>query len=111
MTLVPLVGWSLITFQRHWHKVFDPAPNIGFLAHARSLATQLAAARPERISQLHKLIFADYLNAAITTFFVGLVAILVLDSVRLWIKLLAGNAAATTSETAFVPTRLAEGEI
>jgi carbon starvation protein len=111
VTFIPLVWLVAVTFSAAWEKVWNPAPNIGFFAHARTLQTQLATATPDRISQLHKLIFADRLNAGMTIFFVSLVAILMIESISLWLRILAGHAKAETHEAAFVPTRLAEGEI
>ncbi len=111
LTLLPLAVLVAITFSAAYQKVLNPAPSIGFLAHAHALVAQATNASPERLSVMRKLIFADRLNAVITTFFVALVAILMLDSLRLWIALLLNGARATSHETPFVPTRLAEGEI
>ncbi|HEY0564798.1 MAG TPA: carbon starvation CstA family protein [Terriglobales bacterium] len=110
VTFVPLVWLVTVTFSAAFQKVWNPAPNIGFFAHARLLQAQIAAA-PEKAAQLSKLIFADRLNAGMTIFFVSLVAILMIESCALWIRILAGRAKAETHESAFVPTRLAEGEI
>src|SRR5450432_1773439 len=57
VTLIPL-GWLVaVTFTASWHKVLDPNPRVGFLAHARQLAA--AGANP-------RLIFNDRLDAAVT---------------------------------------------
>ncbi len=37
VTLAPLTALVTITFTASWHKVFDPNPRIGFLAHASQL--------------------------------------------------------------------------
>ena len=111
VTLTPLVWLVSVTFTAAYQKVRSPAPNIGFLAHARTLQAQLAIAAPDRVPLLHKLIFADRLNAGLTLFFVSMVAILMVESVALWVRILLGHARAETHESAFVPTRLLEGEI
>src|SRR5262249_47490051 len=38
VTLAPLAWLIAVTFSAAWHKMFDPNPLIGFLAHARLLA-------------------------------------------------------------------------
>ena len=44
VTLAP-AGWLVaVTFTASWHKIFDPNPRIGFLAHAQQLAAGPAAA-------------------------------------------------------------------
>lgn len=111
VTGIPLAALVAITFSAAYQKVWNPAPNIGFFAHARSLQAQIGQATPERVAQLQRFIFADRLNAGMTIFFVALVTILMIESVSLWVRILAGQAKAETHEAAFVATRLVEGEL
>src|SRR5437764_11503379 len=56
VTLLPL-GWLVsVTFTAAWQKIFDPSPRIGFLAHARNLASSTPAPEASR------LIFNDRLD-------------------------------------------------
>ncbi|MBV9670462.1 MAG: carbon starvation protein A, partial [Acidobacteriales bacterium] len=102
VTLVPMAWLVTVTFTAALEKVFHPAPKIGFLAHARSLQSTPGATR---------LIQADYLNAGMTLFFIALVAILMIESLTLWIRIALGHKTAETFEADFITTRLAEGEI
>ncbi len=54
----PLAWLVAVTFTASWHKIFDPNPRIGFLAHAQQLANAAVQA-PEPA----RLIFNDRLDA------------------------------------------------
>ena len=102
VTLVPLVWLVTVTFNASWHKVLDPDPHVGFLAQARALGAAPATAATAR------LIFNNRLDAAVTTGLVGMVALVLVESIRKWIAVLAGREEASVKESPFVMTRLAE---
>jgi carbon starvation protein len=102
VTLVPLAWLVSVTFTASWQKMFDANPRIGFLAHARELvsgATQSPA--------VARLIFNDRLDAAVTGLLLVMVALILLESVLLWVTVLSGRKQARVSEAPFVPTRFA----
>jgi len=102
VTLVPLCWLVAVTFSASYHKVLNPNPRIGFLAHARQLANAGADAR---------LIFNDRLDAAVAGVLVVLVAVVLIESALEWVRVLSGRKAAEVREAPFVVTRLAlEGE-
>jgi carbon starvation protein len=102
VTLAPLAWLIAVTFTASWHKMFDPNPRIGFLAHAR----QLAAGVPSR--EVSRLIFNDRLDAAVTGVLVFLVTLILLESAWLWIRVVSGSKPAVVREAPFVMTRFAE---
>ena len=104
ITLVPLAWLVAVTFTASWQKVFDSNPRIGFLAHARQLASSAAG------SEVSKLIFNDRLDAAVTGVLVFLVALILLESAFLWMSVLSGRMQARVKEAPFVPTRFAAEE-
>ena len=102
VTAVPL-GWLVVVcFTAGWQKIFSPLPALGFLAQADQLA-----AGPQTAST-SALIFNARLDAAVTAIFLILVATILIDSIRVWIGVLGGTRKTTTTETPFVPSRLAE---
>jgi len=102
VTLAPAAFLVTVTFTAAWHKVFDPNPRVGFLAQAQALAAGPASAANTR------LIFNNRLDAAVTCALVVLVALVVLESARVWLGVLSGSHAAEVKESPFVMTRLAE---
>src|SRR5882672_9574234 len=98
VTLIPLCWLVAVTFTASYHKVLNPNPRIGFLAHARQLASAGADAR---------LIFNDRLDAAVAGTLVVLVAVVLIESALEWSRVLSGRKAAEVRETPFVMTRLA----
>ena len=101
VTLIPLCGLVAVTFTASWHKILNPNPRIGFLAHARQLAA--AGANP-------RLIFNDRLDAAVTAVLVGMVAMILIESSRECMRVISGSNFAATKEAPFVITRLATEE-
>jgi len=102
VTLVPLAWLLAVTFTASWHKVFDLNPRIGFLAQARALAAGPATAATAR------LIFNNRIDAFVTAALVAMVALVLIESARQWIRVFTGREEARVKETPFVLTRLAE---
>jgi carbon starvation protein len=101
VTLVPLFWLVAVTFTASWHKVLDPNPRVGFLAHARQLAA--AGANP-------RLVFNDRLDAAVTSVLVVMVAMILTESSVVCLRIISGGKSAATNEAPFVMTRLAVEE-
>ena len=104
VTLVPLAWLVAVTFTASWQKMFNPNPRIGFLAHAR----QLASSAPTHATS--QLIFNDRLDAVVTGVLISMVALILLESVFLWISVLSGRMQARVKEAPFVATRFAAEE-
>jgi len=117
ITLLPLVWLLSVTVTAGFQKVSSPEPRIGFLAQARLLATQQSALHhavataqqsgdvaalsiaQKNLAANRSLYFNNVLDAVVAGLFLALVAIIVLLSVREWLRLLAGRRPSTLSET------------
>jgi carbon starvation protein len=104
VTLVPLVWLVLITYTASWHKIFDPNPRIGFLSHARQLEHGIITAATPRF------IFNDRLDAAVTGVLIFLIALILIESVLKWTRVLSGRQDSEVQEAAFIATRFAPEE-
>jgi carbon starvation protein len=108
VTLAPLCALVAVTFTASWHKIFDPNPRIGFLSHARLLASQMATS--SKPSDLARFMFNDRLDALVAGVLVCLVSVILVESVIEWARVLSGRKEACVKETAFVTTRFAADE-
>jgi len=98
----PLAWLLTVTMTAGWQKIFSADPRIGFLAQAEALTQKLAAGLipAEKLVETQTVIWNARLDAAVTALFMTLVAIVVLDAMRVWWRTLrgAGSAPAVTSE-------------
>jgi len=97
VTLVPLAWLITVTMTAGYQKVFSTDPKLGFLAHAASLTGST-------LPDTARLIFNDRLNAVVALFFMAVVAMLVLTSLREWWLVLSRRKPAMVHEAPFVPT-------
>jgi carbon starvation protein len=100
VTVLPLVWLVTVTMTAVWLKVFSPDPKLGLLAHAASLAGGSAP-------NAGRLIFNDRLDATVALLFMGIVALVLLVSIREWWLVLSHRKAAVSRETPFVESRYA----
>jgi carbon starvation protein len=109
ITCAPLAWLLTVTFTAATQKIFSPVPAIGFLAQAAALEATLETAANPALTR--SLIFNARLDAAVCGVFLVLVAVIVLDSVRVWIGILRGVGDARVHETPFVQTQLRAEEL
>ena len=102
VTLLPLAWLSVVTLTAGWQKVFSSAPALGFLAHARSLADST-------LPTAGRMIFNDYLNAALSLFFMAVVLVVIAASMREWLLVAARKKAPRVHEAPYVESTLAAG--
>jgi carbon starvation protein len=105
ITCVPLVWLVTVTFTAAWQKIFSPLPSLGFLAQADKLA-----AGPQTPAT-QTLIFNAHLDAVICGMLMLLVAIVLADSVRVWVGILRGTREAEIREAPFVLSQLQVEEL
>jgi carbon starvation protein len=105
ITCAPLVWLVTVTFSAAWQKIFSPLPSLGFLAQADKLA------RGPQTAATQTLIFNAHLDAVICGLLMALVAIVLLDSLRVWVGILRGTREAEIRESPFVVSQLRAEEL
>ena len=111
ITCVPLVWLVSATFTAAWQKIFSPIPALGFLAQADGLEAALRAGKAANAAAAQTLIFNARLDAVVCGVFMVLVAVVLIDSVRVWAGILNGSREAQVNEAPFVLTQLRAEEL
>ena len=106
VTLLPLAWLLAATLTAGWQKVFAADSRLGFLAHAASVAEQVAAGTMQA-AMGSRLIFNDRLDAVVTAIFMIETLLELLSSVREWILILSRRKPARVQESPFVETAYA----
>jgi carbon starvation protein len=103
VTLAPLAWVLTVTLTAGYQAVFSPDTNLGFLAHARRTAEQVAAGTidPALGAQL---LFNDRLDAGVALLFMSITVLVITASAREWVLVLTRRRPATAKETPFVET-------
>ena len=85
VTIVPTVWLVICTVTAGLEKVFSPNPKVGFLSHAgkfsQALASQQILAPAKSLSEMSRIIFNDYLDAALAALAVAIVLVMVVFGV------------------------------
>jgi carbon starvation protein len=113
VTAVPTAWLVTVTYTASYYKIFSPDPYLGFLAQANQLQRALEAGTvpAARIAATRAQIFNNQLDAVVCGVFVVLVTLILVDSLRIWTKILFGGVGARVGETPFVMTQLRPEEI
>lgn len=111
VTCAPLTWLVIVTFSAGYEKLFSDQPRIGFLAEAAKVQAAIDAGTVANVAAAKTQIFNAQLDAFVCGLFLVLVTTILVDSIRIWFGILAGNRKNELSETPFVLTRLAAEEL
>ncbi|HVX41206.1 MAG TPA: carbon starvation CstA family protein [Gemmatimonadaceae bacterium] len=105
VTITPLAWLTIVTMAAGWAKLFSPDPKLGFLSHAHGIERQIASgALPaviKSVADARRMIYNDYLDAAVAAFFMVSVVVILADSLREWSSVLRGRKPLISSEVPF----------
>ena len=110
ITCAPLVWLVGTTFTAAWQKIFSPVPAIGFLAQADRLEAVLRSVHGTDAAT-RTLIFNARLDAGVCGVFLVLVAVILVDSIRVWAGILTTSGDRQLHEAPFVLSRLRAEEL
>jgi carbon starvation protein len=102
VTVLPLVWLTAATLTAGWQKVFSQDPALGFLAHAASLAN---STNPGAV----RMIFNDRVDAALAAFFMAIVVVVLVASMREWYLVAFRRKAPQVNEAPYVESQLVTG--
>jgi carbon starvation protein len=85
VTIVPTVWLVVCTLTAGWEKLFHPSPSIGFLAQANRFSEALAQgtvmAPAKSIADMQRIVFNNYLDAAMCALFMAIVVAMIVAGV------------------------------
>jgi carbon starvation protein len=104
VTIVPTIWLVVCTLVAGWQKVFHEAPAIGFIAQANRFSEALAQGKilapAKSIGDMHRVIFANYLDAALCAMFMAIVVAMVVSGV-IGIRRALATPTASTNEVGY----------
>ncbi len=106
VTLGPLAWLLAVTLTAGWQKILADDPRLGFLAHARTTAAQVAAGGMDPAKGA-RLVLNDRLDAVVAAVFMLVTVVLVTACMREWAMILARRKAPVVRESPFVETAYA----
>jgi carbon starvation protein len=105
VTLLPLAWLGTVTMTAGWQKIFSPDVKLGFLSHARLIEGAVASgalpAAIKTVGDAQRVIFNDYLDAAVAGFFMISVVVILTASISEWWAVLGGRKPVVSSEVPF----------
>ena len=105
VTVLPLAWLAVVTMSGAAIKIFSSDPKLGFLASARLFdAAAHSGVLPPGLADAGaaaQMAFNARLDAAVATFFMVSVVVIIADSAREWVQVIAGRKPARTTEVPF----------
>ncbi len=113
ITAAPLLWLVAVTFTAGYQKIFSDQPRVGFLSEASHLQSAIDAGSIAvgKMSEAQATIFNDRLDAAVCGLFLIMVALILVDSVRVWFRILNSAREVKLDESPFVLSRLQTEEL
>ncbi|MGX9707684.1 carbon starvation CstA family protein [Laceyella tengchongensis] len=107
VSFVPLVWLTTVTMTAGWQKLFHDSPSVSFLRAAekyeQAIASGQVLAPAKSIAEMEHIAFNNHIDAVMTLLFMALVAIIILDAVRVWYKVLVKRENLPLKEAPYVP--------
>jgi carbon starvation protein len=109
VTLLPLAWLAIVTLTGGFIKIFSETPRLGFLSHAKLFEGLIAAGTlPPGVASLeaaNRMVFNDYLDAAVAAFFMISVIVIIVASAYEWFSCVTGRKIAVSTEVEYSHTR------
>ncbi|AUL45730.1 carbon starvation protein A [Bordetella trematum] len=106
VTILPTIWLLVCTLTAGWQKIFDADPRVSFLAHAAkynaAIAEGTVLAPAKSLAEMGRVVFNDYINAALCGIFMFVVISIVVFGIRS-VRRARANAQPTAQETAYEP--------
>jgi carbon starvation protein len=109
VTLLPLTWLAIVTLSGGAIKIFSSSPRLGFLSHARLFEGLIAAGTlPPGVASIEvarRMVFNDYLDAAVAGFFMISVIVIIIASAYEWFCCITKRKLVVSTEVEYSHTR------
>jgi carbon starvation protein len=108
VTALPLTWLTVVCSWAAWEKVFSPNPQIGFLSGAADMEAKLAAGllSPQQAAVAPQLIIGQRIDAVLAVLFAVILWVVIVEMLRMALRMRAGKAVLPLAESAYVKTRM-----
>lgn len=107
VTLVPTAWLVTVTMTAGWQKLFHADPSVSFVAAARKYRAAAASgdilAPAKTLEEMHRIVFNNQVDAALTAIFMLLVIAIIVDAVRVWYKVVIKGQKLPLMESPYIP--------
>lgn len=107
VTLLPTAWLTTATMTAGWQKLFDPSAKISFLAAADKYQAAINAGKvlppAQSMEEMQRIVLNNQIDAVLTAIFMLLVALIILDALRVWYKLIIKRERLQLMETPYTP--------
>jgi carbon starvation protein len=104
VTIVPTIWLVVCTLTAGWQKLFHEVPAIGFIAQANRFSDALAQGKilapAKSVADMHRIVFANYLDAALCAVFMAIVIAMIVSGM-IGIRRALATPTASTNEVGY----------
>ncbi|MBE9374613.1 carbon starvation protein A [Saccharopolyspora sp. HNM0983] len=110
VTIIPLAFDVAVTLTASWQKIFSPDPLLGFFAQRNAYQAALDAGETSMgeatsVEDMQKVVVNSTVDGVLSILFAVLIIIVLVDSVRVWIKALRAPEPLPTTEEPYVESQ------
>ncbi|WP_124728770.1 carbon starvation CstA family protein [Staphylospora marina] len=106
ITLVPLAWLTTVTMTASWQKLFHQEPAIGFLANAGKYQAGIdkgeLIAPAQSMAEMKQIVLNNQIDAVLTALFMIFVALIIIDAMRVWYKVVIKHEKLPLKESPYV---------
>ena len=110
VTGIPLAWDAVVTLTASWQKVFSSDPTLGFFAQRARFAAALENGRvlapAKNLDDMQRVVTNSTVDGILAALFAILIIVVLVDSVRVWVKALRSPTPLPTTEEPFVESKI-----
>ncbi|TDE60452.1 carbon starvation protein A [Nonomuraea mesophila] len=110
VTAVPLAWDVAVTLTASWQKVFSPDPTLGFFSQRDRYQTALdqgqLLAPAKSVGEMEQIVLNSTVDGVLAALFAILIIVVILDALRVWIKVIRSGEALPTAEAPFEESKI-----